>query len=85
VSYNEYEDGRLSKCICKELSGRSMESEGCPDVHGTARSLRCVPMCMEQYGVRDVSELEWNTRHFEVRMCSGRSLGPRGVCDESGM
>jgi hypothetical protein len=32
-----------------------------------------------------VSKLEWNTRHFEVRMCSGRSLGPRGVRDESGM
>jgi hypothetical protein len=79
VSYNEYEDGRLSKYICEELSRRSTESEGCPDVYGTVRSPRCVRMCMEQYGVRDVSELEWNTRHFEVQMCSGRSPGPGGV------
>jgi hypothetical protein len=85
VSYNEYEDGRLGKCVCEELSGRSTESKGCPDAHGTAQSLRCVQMCMEQYGVRDVSKLEWNTRHFEVRMCSGRSPGLRGVRDESRM
>jgi hypothetical protein len=63
-----------------DLANASARS--CPE---GAQCPRGVRMCMEQYGVRDVSELEWNTRHFEVRMCSGRSLGPRGVCDESRM
>jgi hypothetical protein len=47
VSYSKYEDGRLSVCICEELSRRSLESEVCLNVHGRGSGLRGVQVCVE--------------------------------------
>jgi hypothetical protein len=57
VSYSKYEDGRLSVCICEELSRRSSESEVCPNVHRRGSGPR---------GVQGEPEHAWNIMCPEV-------------------